>query len=166
MLVAGIAYLAWALACWSAKQTALLLHDVAPATAPPPLAVSFIGTFHAWPRMLFDLLGPVWMLASLYMVIRASRQRRIISWSWLLASSQAIAAVLIAAWAQLAQWRVCFPASDRQAPLADPSPIVIALAVVIWVATLIWLVGEGFRLGGLRGGPAIGDSAKTHSYRR
>ncbi len=55
---------------------------------------------------------------------------------------------------------------DRRAAKSsgDLALKVLAVAVVIWVATLVWLIGEGIRMRGLRGGPAIGDSAKTHSF--
>ncbi len=98
LLLAGIAYLVWALSCWSAKHTALLLQSREGVASLPAITSTFLDTFGSWPRLIFDLAGPVWMLAGLYMIIRASRQHRIISWSWLLVSCQAIAGLLIAVW--------------------------------------------------------------------
>lgn len=166
LLMAGISYLAWALSCWTAKQTAGALRERA-VDALPAMAATFVDTFAAWPRLVFDLLGPVWMLAGLYMVIRASRQHRVISWSWLLASTQGLGGLLIGVWAQLAQRNAAaLVATSRPAAPSDPFWIILAIAVVIWVVTLVWLIGEGIRMKGVRVGPAIGDSAKTHAYRK
>jgi len=107
----------------------------------------------------------------LYMIIRASRQRRVISWSWLLISCQGLAGILIAVWAAFAEQmlfsRIDSALTDSPARLhADWSPIVIGAAVLIWLGALTWLVAERFRLQrGLRW-PAIRDGVKTHSYRR
>jgi hypothetical protein len=166
LLMAGISYLAWALSCWTAHHTALALREHVDDRGLPTLVATFIGTFAAWPRLIFDLLGPVWMLAGLYMVIRASRQHRVISWSWLLASTQAIGGLLIGVWAQSAQRLVGGPLTLVRPAGRDPFGIIVGVAVVIWVSTLVWLIGEGFRARGLRVGPDFGDSAKTHAYRK
>jgi hypothetical protein len=165
LLMVGITYLAWALSCWMAQKTALFLRDSAVPAFQPPLTAAFLAAFGAWPRLIFDVLGPVWMLAGLYMVIRASRQHRVISWSWLLASCQGLAALLIAAWAQTAQWGMT-PSGHLPAGEHNPAGTILLIAVAIWVVTLIWLIGEGIRLRGLRVAPAIGDSAKTNAYRK
>ena len=173
LVMAGLVYLAWALACWCAKETAAGLSDLG-TDGLPPLSKAIAYTFGGWERSIFDVAGPLWMLASLYMIIRASRQRRIISWSWLLISCQAIAAILIGVWTSMGQLllQVHFAQEDHQggpgtwAIRADWSPYIIGIAVLIWVGTLIWLVAERVRLRYLLGGPAIRDGVKTHSYRR
>ncbi len=173
LILAGLVYLAWALACWSAKRSAAYMDHQAMASATyrsalPAVSRGFVKTFSSWTGGIFDLIGPVWMLLGLYMVIRASRQRRIISWSWLLISCQAVAALLIACWAAVAMVVPTAAVSGSPAPRApmDWSPAVIAVAVLIWFGTLVWLILERIRYGRFRSLTAIRDGFKTHAYRR
>ena len=173
LVMAGFVYLAWALVCWSAKgtavnlQAALAASDAQTAEA-SVLARSLVATFGSWTRTIFDIAGPICMFWSLWMVIRASRQRRIISWSWLIITCQGLAAVLISVWASLAQ--VDMVAASATAPVTifhgDWSPFVIATAVLIWFCTLIWLLLQRAFLRRLLTGPAVRDGVKTHAYRR
>ena len=163
--MAGFVYLAWAAACYSAKWTAKSLEVTAEVEEVPlsQSATLLVRTFAHWPHIIFDVAGPVWMLASLYLVIRASRQRRIISWSWLLISCQAITAILIASYAAMAcsSCGLLFPG---QLDHADWTPGVVGVAVLIWACALIWLVRQ--RLQYQPREPAIRDGSKTHTYRR
>jgi len=173
LVLAGLVYLAWVMACWSAKRSAAHMDHLAAASAAyrsamPAASRGFMQTFATWTAGIFDLLGPIWMLLGLYMVIRASRQRRIISWSWLLISSQAIAALLIACWAA---WALPVPvdaAAESTTAVAGAgwSPAVVALGVLIWVGTLAWLILDRIRYGRFRSHTAIRDGFKTHAYRR
>ncbi|NLF31710.1 MAG: hypothetical protein GX591_12580 [Planctomycetes bacterium] len=160
LVMAGFVYLAWVLACWAAKEAAVGLAD-APELG--RLATAAVTVFNSPARYIFDILGPIWMLASLYLVIRASRQRRIISWSWLLISCQAIAAILIAAGAAFAHLGTYKRSGGLFARAADWFPAVLVVAVLIWLATLGWLLYD-YRFG--RRPRTIRDTAKTHAYRR
>lgn len=162
LTMAGFVYLAWVFACWTAAAAATGLMKEPDATL-TSLATGFVNTFGSWGRHVFDIVGPLWMLGSLYLVIRASRQHRIISWSWLLISCQGIAAILIAAWATLSHAGMYSPQSPTLPPAANWLPTVVTIAVLIWFGTLGWLIFERLRLGR---GPAIRDGAKTHAYRR
>ncbi len=160
LTLAGIVYLAWVWACWTAAAVATGMAEGPPASG---AAAAFVSVFGSWARHIFDILGPLWMLASLYLVIRASRQRRIISWSWLLIACHGIAAILVATWAALSQAAVASGENTVLPPSSDWSPLVVTVAVLIWFGTLGWLIYERLRLGR---GPAIRDGAKTHAYRR
>lgn len=162
LVMAGFVYLAWVLACWAAKEAAVGL--AAGETGElGPLATAAVTVFESPARYIFDILGPIWMLASLYLVIRASRQRRIISWSWLLTTCQAIAAILIAAGAAFAHLGTYNRSGGLFARAADWFPVVLVVAVLIWLTTLGWLLYD-YRFG--RRPRTIRDTAKTHAYRR
>ncbi len=161
LVMAGFVYLGWVLACWAAKEAAVGL--AASDETLGPLATAAVKVFESPARYIFDILGPIWMLASLYLVIRASRQRRIISWSWLLTTSQAIAAILIAAGAAFAHLGTYERSGGLFARAADWFPVVLVVAVLIWLTTLGWLLYD-YRYG--RRPRTIRDTAKTHAYRR
>lgn len=158
LTMAGFSYLAYVLACYMAKSCAAGAVNLA---AGSTLARTFHATFHSWEACFFDFLGPLWMLAGLYMVIRASRQHRIISWSWLLISCQAVAAILIASWAALAARTLTMTAPAEH---VNWSPVLVALATLTWVGTLVWLIVDRARLKHYRG-PSLGDGQKTMAYR-
>lgn len=161
---AGIIYLAWVLATWAAKSVALALAS-AQTPAASALAGSLVNSFTSWGALVFDLAGPLWMVAGLWLVIRASRQRRVISWSWLLIAGQGLASILLAVWAAVAArealWLAAAPVGE--APAADWAPVAVAVAVLIWVSTLVWLLLDRARL---RRRPLVADASRTHAYRR
>jgi len=162
LVMAGFVYLGWLLACWAAKEAAVGLGAMDPGDL-DSWTFAFVTVFDSWARHIFDIVGPVWMLASLYLVIRASRQRRIISWSWLLSCCQAIIAILIACWAASAHLGTYSRSGGLFSRAADWFPAALTIAVLIWLATLAWLIYEHFWG---RRPRAISDGAKTHAYRR
>ncbi|TFG85525.1 MAG: hypothetical protein E4H18_05370, partial [Hyphomicrobiales bacterium] len=155
LVMAGFVYLAWVLACWAAKEAAVGLSADSNISG---WTFAFVAVFDSWARHIFDILGPLWMLASLYLVIHASRQRRIISWSWLLSSCQAIVAILIASWAAFAHLGTYTRGGGLFARAADWFPAVLAIAVLIWFSTLGWLIIQRIYLHRPR---AINAHAKT-----
>lgn len=180
LVLAGIVYLTWASACWSAKESAANLKAVVgnpprqlqalAQVDPPPVTRWFMNTFGSRACVAFDVAGPIWMFAGLWLVIRASGQRRIISWSWLLVSCQGIAAVAIAVWAALAQELLISSAVQTPGTAGtfqvSWSPVVVGIAVLIWVGTLAWLLFQRLWLQRHLRSAAIGDGYKTHAYRR
>lgn len=169
MVMAGVVYLTWVLACWSAKDVAVSLQSSSELQHRfPPLTMAFLNTFGSMYAVAIDVFGTLWLVASLWLVIRASRQRRIISWSWLLISAQGIAGLLFTVWAALAS-SLALDAATTATPIPLPnkagwSPALVAIALLIWVATLVWLILDGSRI--RRRGPGIGDSFKSHIYGR
>lgn len=163
LTMAGFVYLAWVLACYTAKICARDLANwrgEGDYDGLPSALTALFGRYAA----VFDWLGPITLCLSLWLVVRASRQRRIISWSWLVISCQAIAAILIAAFAGGAMHiaRPGRPMPDSSEAV-DWSPAVVAIAVLIWVSTLVWLIFERVKL---TRGPGLGDGMKTHMFRR
>jgi peptidoglycan biosynthesis protein MviN/MurJ (putative lipid II flippase) len=157
---AGFVFLAWVLACWSAKQAAMAIGSAD--TPLPGLTRGFMATFGGAGRHAFDIVGPLWMFFSLWRVIRAAHQRRIISWSWLLTGIQAIGAILIASWASLAQAHATLVSAEEIEYMPDWFCAVIIVAVAIWLATLYLLVSERSRL---KRKSVLSVSAKTQSFR-
>lgn len=163
LTMAGFVYLAWVLACYVAKTCARGLAAAYEGASPGGLRAAVATLFGRY-AAVFDLLGPVTLCLSLWLVIRASRQRRIISWSWLVISCQAIAAILVAV---AAAGATAMAFAERAAltglPPADWSPVIVAIAVLVWVSTLVWLIFERIKLGR---GPTLGDGTRTHMFRR
>ena len=138
LAMAGIVYLFWVLACHVGKYCANVLAAHTPATL-TGRALSL--AFGRWPAV-FDWLGPVWLVLSLYLVIRASRQQRVISWSWLVITSQALAALLIATVSAMAasrQMDLLKPSGDTS---ADWSVGLVGISVVAWLAALALLIRD------------------------
>ncbi len=169
LTLAGLVYLAWVLAVYVAKGAAVQLSALSSGEAGLAVASTLPvrvlrGLFTGTAATGIDIIGPIWLVAGLWLVIRASRQRRIISWSWLVMSLQAIAAILFAVLAGHARGLAL--AAAPAAPLALPavtwSPAVVTVAVLIWLATLAWLI-HAARLGR---GPVRRDGLKTQLSRR
>jgi hypothetical protein len=112
---------------------------------------------------VLDIVAVLWLVLSLALIVGASRQKWSISWAWMSAVGEALAAALLGVWAAVAA------ASDRTgrpAP-ADGYPttgwtflsVAVALALVLWVTVLVWLLYERARLGR---GPSLRDGLRTH----
>lgn len=170
LILAGVVYLAWALACSYAAQAAEMIAIRSFAvTAQPPIVQRLVDTFSVDSRLsaLPAMLGPVWMCLGLWLVIRASRQRRIISWAWLVITCQALAAMGIAAWASRASLTAMAAFNAQPTPggsIEQGLPNYVLIGVLIWLGTLAWLVIDRVRFS--RHGPALGDGIRTHTFRR
>jgi len=179
MSLAGIAYLLWVGVTASVR---VVVNDLADANAAARLAGEQVPAAARWLVAAFGQTGPAWDLAgvlwlgvTLALVLGSSRQRWIISWPWLSAICHAMAAGLLGVWAALAAAvDTTALAGAKPAPAAEPictAPptvgwtslsVAVALAVVIWVFTLVWMLRERSLL--LRG-PSPGDFRRTHAER-
>lgn len=171
--MAGIVYLGWALVGWLSRSVGqALAGSLAEAPGGAPAARAFASVFGGRGGYAYDLIGPVWMLAGLWLVLRASRQRRIISWSWLLITAQALAAILVAAWSCWSVWTLAAGGTPIEVlsgqyivpnPVAG-SPYVVIFAVVIWSGAVLRLL---YDLASMRRRPtpASRDGLKTHAVR-
>ena len=165
LAMAGIAYLVWTLAIGVARGTVNDLSSIAHAqaagypTVTEWLCGAFLNAAGVW-----DLLGVLWLLVSLVLIVGSGRQRWIISWAWLSAICHGLAAALMAVWAALA---AIAPFRASVPPQAPPAPsvgwgafsVAIAIALIMWVAALVWMLAERARL---RRGPSLRDGLRTH----
>ena len=119
---------------------------------------------------VIDIVGLMWMTASLLLVALSSRQRISVSWGWASAMCQSCVAALgavVVGWAAYQTYmRSLAPAAD-QTPWAQVSsitlPVLLTLAILIWVTFLVWLLVERARL--LRHGPTLRDGLRTNVFR-
>ncbi len=163
----GIGYLVWAFAILIARGVlgGIPARAEASGAAMHPLTRGLSFTL-VEAGTLIDLIGVVWLTLSLALVVLSSRQMISISWAWVSALCQSFVAAIVAS---LAAWSV----NDTLAA-AEPVPapqkltslslsVFMALAVVIWVTFLIWMLVERARLG--RRGPTLSDGLRSNVYK-
>lgn len=155
----GVSYLVWGLVAGICRHMAGLLGPTGPGLT--FLSGGFIALHRqGWP--VIDVLGLAWMLVGLTLILGASRQRWSISWAWLCAMAQTILAALLAVWSAVA-----IAAQIGRAPTTAPASqvswtslsVTFALALLLWVTVLVWLLFENARL---RRGPSLRDGLRTH----
>ena len=166
LTMTGISYLMWALVVGVARHTANELSRTAciQKAMAPTLTSWFRGAFLNG-AAIWDVLGVLWLLVGLVLIMGSSRQAWIISWPWLCGMSQSMAAVLLALWTvNAARSVVESPVTHFQPPTSPTTGwtsfwISLALALVLWVLTLVWLLYERARL---RRWPSHRDTRRTH----
>lgn len=153
---AGVAYLIWALV---AGVTRTLVADMVRAFAGTQTDLSgspqAVKTLFVDAGFAIDVVGLAWLAATLVLIVLASRQRIGISWSWVSAACQSLLAAMGGLWVA---WAVHIPYAGAvlppdgavdQTPWAQLSgvslPVIIPLAIVLWVAALVWLLVERAR---------------------
>lgn len=166
----GIAYLVWALVAGVSRR---LVGEL----------VAYSSVFDTgWPwsaravRVLFveagwalDVLGLAIMVVGLLLVVYSSRQRLSVSWAWLTASCQLMIAALGGIWVA---WAVHLPTQPSRIREADTPweqlsglslPVLLGLAILIWVIFLVTLLADRARLRRL--GPSLRNGLRTNVYR-
>jgi hypothetical protein len=161
MAFVGIACMAWLGAAELSRQTAAAL-AVMPGPALPPISVWLVSVWQTAPLAL-DVLGVLWLALGLLLISGASRQRWSVSWPWLAAICQTIAAAGLLA---LTAWAAT-PAN--LSPAARPAAIpllglgvLVAVGLTLWLGTLAWLLASRRRARNrARPGPGIRDGLRT-----
>jgi len=167
LALAGISYVIWVFVMGTARgvTNALIRAATAGQASLPGLSRALCNSF-AHAAWVFDLAGVLWLVVSLVLITGSSRQVWIISWPWLSAICQAMVAAVLAIWSAGAA--AVALAADAPAgsipPALPPAPwgplyLFLAIAMVTWVGTLVWLLLERARL---RRGPSHRDSLRTH----
>jgi hypothetical protein len=167
---AGTAYLVWALVAGTSRWMVQEMIKSTTAMALPRFT-SVIKVFFVDTGFVIDLLGLAWLVVSLLLVVFSSRQRLSISWAWVSAICQGLLAALGAV---LVAWGAYMPhvvspdaVSTGRTPLEHVSglslPVVMAVALLIWVTFLVWLLIERARFD--RRGPTLRDGLRTHVYK-
>ncbi len=167
---AGVAYLVWALVAGASRE---LVKEVIKTGWTRDLVLpgftTAIKIFFVDAGIGIDIVGLVWLAASLVLVLLGSRQRVSISWAWLSAICQSIVAAVGAvtvAWAAYLPHVVHIDAPDPtawQQLMGLSLPVMMAIAVVVWVTFLVWMLVERARLD--RHVPTLGDGLRTNIYR-
>ena len=165
---AGVAYLVWALVAGIARSTvSYMLTYVVKDALPMPHLTQAVRLVFVDYGIFIDLVGLAWLVVSLLLVLSCSRQKMSISWAWISAFCQAATAALGAV---LAGWGVCQPPI-----LAIPAGrvlekvrsislgVVIAVAVFLWVAFLVWLLIQRAQFN--RHGRSLRDGLRSNIFR-
>ncbi|MFB3894086.1 MAG: hypothetical protein ACE15C_18940 [Phycisphaerae bacterium] len=169
---AGLSYLAWAgvagLARWFVQEMIRTteFHSIKVEGWTKLVRVFFVDS-----GFVIDIVGVVWMVLTLLLVFQSSRQRISISWAWMSAMLQSFAA---AGGAMLVGWAAYLPhvlspdKLQKKTSLAQEVsmrslPIIMPIAVLIWVTVLVWLLVERARLD--RRGPTLSDGMRTNIFR-
>ncbi|OQB86451.1 MAG: hypothetical protein BWX88_01059 [Planctomycetes bacterium ADurb.Bin126] len=164
---AGLAYLVWALVAGISRE--VMQELIRSAFAHPgkmPDLTRVVKIFFVDAGIAIDLVGLGWMAASLVLVALSSRQRISISWAWTCAIVQAFLAalgsVLVSYSAYLPFFMPAAGASDAtvmEKVSALSLPVTLALAVLVWLAFLLFLLAERAKVN--RRGPTMRDGLKT-----
>lgn len=169
---AGIAYLVWAFVAGVSRDVVQeLIRSSFLRGFELPASTRVVKVIFVEAGIVIDLAGMVWLAASLFLVMWSSRQRCSISWAWVSVICQAVVAALGAV---LVGWAAYQPHVVPRGPEAPGAvtwakvsaislPIVVAIAVVLWVTVLVWLLVERARLD--RRGPTLRDGLRTNIFR-
>ncbi len=169
---AGMAYLMWALIafiCRSMMQDMIVVTQQEGRTlfALPKLVEAF---FVDW-GFVIDIAGVLWMALSLLLIVQSSRQRISISWPWASAILQAFVAALGSLLVGFAIHQQEYASHSiaagpmtlgRQVSMIS-WPVILAIAIFIWVTLLVYLLVERARLN--RHGPSVRDGMRSNVYR-
>ena len=169
---AGIAYLVWAVVAGVSRdvvqeliKSSAVRHFVLRDSA-HVLKIIFVEA-----GIVIDLVGIAWLAASLFLVWWSSRQRCSVSWAWVSAVCQTIIAALGAVLVGWAAYQPHVVPEDATVPesatwakvSAISLPIVVVVAVALWVVVLVWLLLERARFD--RRGPTLRDGLRTNLFR-
>ena len=166
---AGVGYLAWVLVAGVGRELVKYLDMTGTdGQAGVSFVIRAIQVFFLDAGIAVDIIGLAWLVASLILVVRSSRQLQSISWAWLCAICQTLAAMLgaiVIGWAGYApKISTTEPAQTLWRQITGMSlPVVMSIAVVVWVSFLVWLLIERARID--RHGPTLHDGLRTNAFR-
>ena len=171
----GVSYLVWALVAGASREMVRQMKhaaDVSPLLKEIPRFSNGVKIFFADFGIIIDVVGLVWMIASLLLVVYAGRQKLSISWAWLSAILQSFVS---AVGGVLVGWAMSIPYERIADAAATPEKIskmvqlselslwvVLTIAILIWVTFLVWLLVE--RAHFRSRGPSLRDGLKSNVY--
>lgn len=168
----GLAYLVWALvAGGSRKLVQLLIRSTAATGMELPAFTRHVKVFFVDTGFIIDVVGLCWLAVSLTLVLLASRQRISASWAWVSAIGQvtvaALGSVLVGGAVYAPHAIAARGVEAEHTPWETVSsislPVIVPLAILLWVTCLIWLLVERARLD--RRGPTLTDGLRTNIYK-
>ena len=168
----GISYLVWTLVAGTSRAMVQAI-DYAESLTEMPVFTSVVNTFFVERGVIVDVAGLAWLVVSLLLVVYAGRQRLSISWAWLSAIMQAFVAALggvAVGWAMNLPYMQIITTSNSAARADDLSrlsqvslPVMLTLAIVIWVTCVVLLLVE--RAHFKSRGPTLRDGMKSNVFR-
>jgi hypothetical protein len=163
----GISFLVWALvAGMSRTMMKNLIHDADALNMELPGLTVVVKVFFVDTGFVIDVVGLALMLISLVLVFIASRQRISISWAWAVAMLQAFVAALgatLVSGACYLPYRLpieTVPSGALETISQISLPVVVGLAIFLWVVCLVGLLVDRARLD--RHGPSLTDGLRTN----
>jgi len=172
----GVAYLIWSLVAGTARG---MVQNMILAASSPSVDIALsrftmgVRVFFVDAGFVIDLVGLIWLLASLVLVLYSARQKLSVSWAWASAISQGLVAalggVLVGYATNLPYRQLIAPGHTAPDPTALERvseislPLVLTLSVVIWVTFLVWLLVARARF--KRRGPSLSDGLRTNLFR-
>jgi len=167
----GLAYLVWALVAGVSRSVVQEMIRSTAARGDLPDLARAVKIFFVDFGFVIDVVGLAWLGVSLVLVLVSSRQRIRIAWAWVAAICQSFAAALGAVfvgWVAYQPHIMAYSERGAQATLGEQVsaislPLILALAVLLWVTVLVWLLVERARWS--RRGPTIHDGLRTQLYR-
>jgi hypothetical protein len=169
---AGLAYLVWAFiagVCRTMMRDMILTtqSDGRALSALPKVVEAF---FVDW-GFVIDIAGVIWMALSLFLIVQSSRQKLSISWPWATAMLQSLVAamgsLLVGFAIHQQEYAPHAPSGGAMSLGRQVSmiswPLILAIAIFIWVTLLVYLLVERARLN--RRGPSLRDGMRSNIYR-
>jgi len=174
---AGIAYLGWALVAGISRDSVdAVFRNIHRAGH----TWEALSPESAWVKTVFvdagigiDIIGLAWLAITLLLIVFSSRQYFSISWAWVSALLQTFAAglgaVLVGLAGQQPYEYLITPtqAAPPRTTWAQVSGVslftTLALAVVVWVGSLVWLLIDQARMA--RRGPSLRDGLRSNVVR-
>ncbi len=165
----GLAFCVWSfVAGISRVQMQMMIRVTRDNSEKLPDLSQWIKLFFVDTGFVIDVAGLAWMMLSLVLVLLASRQKVSISWAWVSAIMQSLVAALgavLVSTAAFAPFYGISKAGDDPSPILEKVsqislPVVIALAICIWVLFLIWMLIERSRLS--RTVPSLSDGLRSN----
>ena len=167
LVFTGVAYLVWALVAGVSRELVQEMIDATPDSVTLTKWAKGIKIFFVDTGFVIDLVGLAWLAATLFLVIRSSRQKGSISWAWASAMGQtSIAAVgaVVVAFAVYGPLVSMHTTAHRDTMLEKVSglslPVILVVAILMWVTFLTWLLVERARFN--RHGPTLRDGLKSN----
>lgn len=178
IVFAGISYLVWSLVAGGARELVqTFIYSAQGLQMELHPLTRGVKIFFVDAGFMIDLVGLLWLSASLVLVLLSSRQKIRISWVWVCAICQsftaALGAILVGS-AVYAPHAVTIPSLNGEQDLnlfervSEISlPALIPVAILIWTTFLVWLLIDRARLNrrGNRHGPTLRDGVRTNVYK-
>lgn len=166
----GLAFLVWALVAGVAREMLRqMIADTLNLQIALPDATRAVTLFFVDVGFVIDLVGLGLMVVGLLLVFLASRQRLSLSWAWAVALLQGLTAalggVLVVATIHLPYRSLVPETTPADADVLEQIsrlslPVVIVVAVLVWVIFLVAMLIDRARLD--RRGPTLTDGLRTN----
>ncbi len=169
---AGLSYLVWSLVAGGSRVLVrTFMHSAENLDMELSDLTGGVKIFFSEAGFVIDLVGLAWLAGSLALVLLSSRQRIGITWVWVCAICQSFTAALGAVLVGLAVLDAMAKAAGGGEPkenilerISEISlPVVITLAVLIWVSAVVWLLVE--RAHFANRGPTLRDGLRTNVFK-